>query len=76
MTLLQDRVLNKLKELPPEKQEEVLHFVEFLAQREARPTGRKNVQGLWADLDLDITEVDIEAARREMWGSFPRELPE
>lgn len=76
MTLVQDRVLRKLRELPPEKQEEVLHFVEFLAQREARPVGRKNIEGLWADLDLDITEDDIEAARREMWGNFPREVPE
>jgi hypothetical protein len=31
---------------------------------------------LCADLNLDLTETDIADARREMWGNFPRELPE
>lgn len=25
-------------------------------------------------LDIDITEEDISAARREMWGNFPRDI--
>ena len=31
---------------------------------------RKSLRGLWRG--LSITEEDIAAARREMWGSFPR----
>jgi len=37
----------------------------------APPTPRKSLRGLWRG--LDITEEDIAEARREMWGSFPRE---
>ena len=29
---------------------------------------RRNPKGLWADLNVDITEEDIEKARKEMWG--------
>jgi hypothetical protein len=32
---------------------------------------RQSLRGLWQG--LDITEDDIQAARREMWGGFPRE---
>jgi hypothetical protein len=31
-----------------------------------------SVYGLWADLGMDISEEDIDEARREMWGNFPR----
>ena len=43
-------------------------------QRELRSASgkpRKSLLGLWKG--LDITEEDIEQARREMWGNFPRE---
>jgi len=29
--------------------------------------------GLWADLDMRVTDEDIAEARHEMWGNFPRE---
>ena len=34
---------------------------------------RRSLRGLWADLNVHITEEDIAEARREMWGSFPSE---
>ena len=37
----------------------------------ARATPRKSLRGLWRG--LDITAEEIAEARREMWGSFPRE---
>jgi hypothetical protein len=37
----------------------------------ARTRPRKSLRGLWRG--LDITEEEIAEARREMWGSFPRE---
>ena len=37
----------------------------------AQPKQRKSLRGLWKG--LDISEEDIEQARREMWNSFPRE---
>jgi hypothetical protein len=33
----------------------------------------RSVKGLWADLDIEITEEDIAQARKEMWGNFPKE---
>jgi hypothetical protein len=39
--------------------------------KSGRPGGRRSLRGLWRG--LDITGEDIVEARREMWGSFPRE---
>lgn len=67
-------VLEKLRLLPVEKQQEVLDFVEFLGQRSIvvkRP--RRNWIGTASDLSVDLTEEDIAEARHEMWGNFPRE---
>jgi hypothetical protein len=36
-----------------------------------QPIQRRSLRGLWRG--LDITGEDIIEARREMWGSFPRE---
>jgi len=34
---------------------------------------KKSSYGALADLKLDISSEDIDQARREMWGNFPRE---
>lgn len=34
-------------------------------------TPRKPLYGIWSD--VRVTEQDIDEARREMWGNFPRE---
>ena len=71
---IEQTVLEKLRILPPEKQQEVLDFVEFLEQRQSslkRP--RRPWIGIASDLSVDLTEEDIAEARREMWGNFPRE---
>jgi hypothetical protein len=36
-----------------------------------QPVPRKSLRGLWRGLDLTAQEID--QARREMWGNFPRE---
>ncbi len=33
----------------------------------------KSAYGLWADLNVSVSAEDIDEARREMWGNFPRE---
>lgn len=74
MINLEQSVVEKFRALPPERQREVLDFVEFLEQRDhttRRP--RRSVLGLAVDLRVDLTEEDIAEARREMWGNFPRE---
>lgn len=66
-------VLDKLQNLPPDKQQEVLDFVEFLEQKSTPNRPRRSLKGLWADLNVQITEEDIAEVRREMWCNFPRE---
>lgn len=66
-------LLEKFRQLPIEKQQEVLDFTEFIQQKLAPKRPLKSIKGLWADLKVDITEEDIKEARQEMWGNFPRE---
>jgi hypothetical protein len=70
---IEDSVIEKLRTLPPERKQQVLDFVEFLEQKSAVKQPRRSVEGLWADLGVQITEEDINEARREMWGNFPRD---
>ena len=63
----------KVRTLPPEKQQKVLDFVESLENENAKKAPLHSVEGLWADLDFDLTDEDIAEARREMWGVFARE---
>lgn len=71
---IEESVLEKIRALPPEKQQEVLDFVEFLQKRSLARQPRQSLKGLWADLKVNITEEDIAVARCEMWGSFPSAL--
>jgi len=68
-----DLIAEKIRSLPPDKIAEVDDFVEFLRQRATQRRRGESLHGLWADLDIDITEEDIAEMRREMWGNFPRE---
>lgn len=70
---LEQSILEKVHVLPPEKQQEVLDFVEFLQDKSVPKQPRRSVKGLWADLGVRITEEDIAEVRREMWKNFPRE---
>ncbi len=71
---LEQALLEKLRTLTPDKQQEVLDFAEFLHQKKSPKRPLKSVKGLCADLKVDITEEDIDQARKEMWGNFPREI--
>jgi len=71
---IEEKVLVKLRELPPEKQKEVLEFVESLGEKNGPQKPLRSLEGLWAGMGFDITEEDIAEARREMWGNFPRDI--
>ena len=73
MTIV-EQVVEKLRDLPPEKQKEVLDFAESLRGKNATGNPRRSLWGLWKDLNVEITEEDIAEARREMWGNFPRDI--
>ena len=67
-------VLEKMRQLPIEKQQEALDFVAFLESRQTVSIPRRNPIGLLADLKIDVTAEDIAEARREMLGNFPRDI--
>jgi hypothetical protein len=68
---IEEAIIEKVRALPPEKQEEVLAYVSGLASEGRKPF--RSPKGILADLDFDLTEEDIAEARREMWGNFPRD---
>jgi hypothetical protein len=35
--------------------------------------GLRSMAGMWAGMGIEITDEDIDEARREMWGNFPRD---
>jgi hypothetical protein len=63
-------IAEKTLELSPKQQEEVLKFVETLREAGNVRGPRKDLRGLWKG--FDISAEDIDEARREMWGDFPR----
>ena len=72
---IEQQVIEKFRDLPAEKQKEVLDFVDFLKEKNGGPKKPcRNLLGLWADLNIQITEEDTAQARREMWGNFPRDV--
>lgn len=70
---LDESFLEKLRALSPDRQREVIDFVEFLHKKTSSREPRKSLAGLWADLNVDITNEEIADARRECWSNFPRE---
>ena len=71
---IEEIVLEKLRGLPPEKQKQVLEFLDSLKPDGVTKKPLRSLEGLLEDLNVDITEEDIAAARREMWGNFPRDI--
>ena len=55
---IEQSVLEKLRALPPEQQQEVLDFAEFLGQKHATAKrSRRNWKGLAFDLNVDLTSA-------------------
>ncbi len=70
---IEEAIIENLRVLPSQKQQEVLDFVEFLKAKRLPKVSRRSIKGLCADLGVRITEEDIAQARHEMWGNFPKE---
>ena len=71
---IEELVIEKLRGLPPEKQREVLDFLDSLQPDGGTKRPLRSLEGLLEDFNVDITEEDIAEARREMWGNFPRDI--
>lgn len=69
---IQRSVIEILEVLPPDKQQELLHFAESLQAQNIAKKPRKSLKGIWSYLEINLTEEDLAEARREMWGNFPK----
>lgn len=67
---LDESFLEKLRQLPPDKQREAIDFVECLHKKSSTTGAKRSLKGLWNDLGVDITEEDLAQSRKEMWGNF------
>ncbi len=65
-------IIEILRGFPTDKQEEVIAYAGNLyAGSQENKAPRNSGRGLWADLGIDLSDEDINDARREMWKSFP-----
>ena len=73
MTLEQE-ILDVVRALPTDKQQEFLDHVKRLRDEATQPRKpRESGRGLWADLNIDLSAEVIDEARREMWKTFVRD---
>lgn len=73
-----EQVLNLAQLLKPSDQARLIsHLAEVIENtfeaQETSPTARRSLRGLLADLGPAPSAEDIDEARREMWGNFPRD---
>ena len=71
-------VLDMVKQLTPRQQLRLIEAIaadlkEKLQLTEVVSSPLRSVYGLWKDLDIDVSSDDIDEARQELWGAFPRE---
>jgi hypothetical protein len=71
---IEKSVMEKLESLTPEQQAKLREFLDSLEPGNGPKAPRRSLRGLFADLGLTISEEDIDEARREMWGNFPRDI--
>ncbi len=63
-------VMDKLKTLSPEEQQQVLEFAESLHEQNGSRSPRRVLKGALSHLNIHITEQEIREARREMWSGY------
>jgi hypothetical protein len=66
-------VISGLRVLPPERQQEVLDFVEFLKTRSNAKPARKSLKGLWAKHNIDLSAREMAEARQQLWSDCSTE---
>jgi hypothetical protein len=70
---LEQAILEAVRTLPAEKQQEVLNHAASLRLEAGSKIPFKSVKGLWADLGISLSAEEIEENRRDMWRNFPTE---
>jgi len=70
---IEEKVVEKLRELPLDKQKRVLEFLDSLDTMDNRAASGRGIEGFLAHHNVDITDEDIADARRQMWGKFDKD---
>jgi hypothetical protein len=70
---LETAILEVVRQLPVDKQREILNRATELRDLATKKKPLKSVRGLWAGLGVSLSAEEIDANRREMWKDFPRE---
>ena len=69
---LEQAILEAVRTLPAEKQQEILiHATRLRDEVTKKPF--KSIKGLWDGLGISLSSADIERNQLEMWKDFPRE---
>ena len=67
---LEQAILEAVRTLPAEKQQEILNHAARLRDETSKKTPFKSVKGLWADLGVSLSAAEIEDNQRDMWCTF------
>jgi hypothetical protein len=70
---LEQAILEAVRALPAQKQQEILNYAARLRDETCKKTPFKSVRGLWADLGVSLSAAEVEDNQRDMWRNFPRE---
>ena len=71
---IEETLIVVIKTLPPEKQQALLEFAEFLQAKTLPKAPSKRIKGLWANADINLTEEELSTNRKEMWANFPKDI--
>ena len=70
---IEEALLVKLRVLPFDKQQELLDFADFLAQKFLTKKPHENSHGVLEHLNVSISKEEIEETIHEACANFPRE---
>jgi len=70
---LEQAILEAVRALPAEKQQEILHHATRLRRQTTDKRPLRSVKGLWADLGISLSAEELKENQNEMWKNFPRE---
>ena len=70
---IEETLIAVIKTLPTEKQQALLEFAEFLQAKAIPKNPSKSIKGLWANADINLTEEELSATRKEIWATFPKD---
>jgi len=70
---LEQAILEAVRALPAEKQQEILSHAARLRAETDKRRPFKSVKGLWAGLGISLSASEIEENQRDMWRKFPRD---